>query len=99
MSRTLAAIEPDMLRNLALGVSVGSLVVAVVLMKVVSTIVGKAVSAVLLVAVALVGYSQREQISDCIDTVTEQANGAVPSVITCEFFGQEISVKVPLASK
>lgn len=99
MTPNLAAIDPDTLKNLALGLSAGSLVIAVIMMKVISSIVGKAVSTVILVAVALVGYSQREEITSCIDSVRSQANGAVPSEITCEFFGQEISVKVPTALK
>jgi hypothetical protein len=98
MFQNLAAIDAETLKTMALGLSAGSVVIAIIMLKVVTSIVGKAVSAVLLLAVALGGYSQREQISSCIDEVRSQTSMTVPSEITCEFFGQEISVKVPVAS-
>jgi hypothetical protein len=96
MYQNLAAIDADTLKNMALGLSVGSVVVAIVMLKIISSVVGKAVSTVLFLAVALAGYSQREQISSCIDEVKNQTSLTIPSQITCEFFGQEISVKVPV---
>jgi hypothetical protein len=96
MYQNLAAIDADTLKNMALGLSVGSVVVAIVMLKIISSVVGKAVSTVLFLAVALAGYSQREQISSCIDEVKNQTSLTIPSEITCEFFGQEISVKVPV---
>lgn len=98
MFQNFAAIDPDTLKNLALGVSGGSILVAIVLLKIVSSIVGKIVSSVILVAVALLGYSQREEISSCLREVTSQSSMTVPTEISCTFFGQQIDVKVPTAS-
>jgi hypothetical protein len=98
MFQNLAAIDAETLKTMALGLSAGSVVIAIIMLKVISSIVGKAISTVLLLAVALVGYSQREQISSCIDEVKTQSSMTVPTEITCEFFGQEISVKVPVPS-
>jgi hypothetical protein len=97
--QNLAAIDPETLKNIALGISGVSVVLAIVMMKVVSSIVGKAISAVLLLAVALVGYSQREEIVSCLDAVTSQTSLTVPTEISCTFFGQDVSVKVPMPSK
>lgn len=99
MFQNLAAIDPETLKNIALGVSGGSVLLAILMMKIVSSIVGKAISAVLLLAVALVGYSQREEIISCLDEVTSQTSMTVPQEISCTFFGQDISVKVPMPSK
>lgn len=91
-----AAMNPEMLKNVALGVSGASLLVALVLLKVVRSIVGKVVSTVLLVAIAFAGYSQRASIVDCVDRVkAEAATGSV----TCTFFGQDVTVKVPSPTK
>lgn len=98
MFQNLAAIDAETLKTMALGLSAGSVVIAIILLKVISSIVGKAISTVLLLAIALGGYSQREQISSCIDEVKTQTSMTAPAEITCEFFGQEISVKVPVAS-
>lgn len=98
MFQNFAAIDPDTLKNLALGVSGGSILVAIVLLKIVSSIVGKIVSSVILVAVALLGYSQREEISSCLKEVTSQSSMTVPTEISCTFFGQQIDVKVPTTS-
>ena len=98
MFQNLAAIDAETLKTMALGLSAGSIVIAIILMKVISSVVGKAVSTVILLAIALGGYSQREQITSCLDEVRSQTSMTVPTEITCVFFGQEISVKVPMPS-
>jgi len=100
MSTILAATDADTLKNAALGLSAGSLIVALVLMKVISGIVGKVVSSVVFVAIALVGYSQRAEITDCINSVkaastTAESQLEIPKTLSCKFFGQDITVNVP----
>lgn len=98
MFQNLAAIDAETLKTMALGLSAGSVVIAIILLKVISSVVGKAISTVLLLAIALSGFSQREQITSCIDDVRAQSSMTVPTEISCVFFGQEISVKVPVPS-
>jgi hypothetical protein len=100
MSTIIAATDPDTLKNAALGLSAGSLLIAIILMKVISGIIGKIVSTVIFVAIALVGYSQRAEITDCVNTVKAASTSAeseleIPKTLTCEFFGQEVTVNVP----
>jgi uncharacterized PurR-regulated membrane protein YhhQ (DUF165 family) len=99
MTMIFAALEPDTLKNLALGVSGASLLIAIVLMKVISSVVGKVVSTAVFVAIAFAGYSQRAEISDCVDKVKSQATSTASIDTTCTFFGQDVDVKVPLPSK
>lgn len=99
MSTIIAATDADTLKNAAMGLSAASLIVAVILLKVISGIVGRVISTVVLVAVALVGYSQRTEISDCVDKVKSEANLEMATSISCTFFGQDISVKVPQLTK
>ena len=99
MSMIFAATDPDTLKNLALGVSGGSLLLAIVLMKVISSVVGKIVSSAIFVAIALAGYSQRAEIADCVDKVKAQATSSAAVDTTCTFFGQDVTLKVPLPSK
>lgn len=99
MSTIFAATDADTLKNLALGLSGVSLLIAIVLMKVISSIVGKVVSAAVFVAIALAGYSQRAEISDCVDKVKSQATTSAQIDTSCTFFGQDVTVKVPLPSK
>ena len=99
MTMFFAAINPDTLKNLALGLSGGSLLVALVLMKVISSVVGKIVSTAVFVAIAFAGYSQRAEISDCVDKVKAQATSSAQVDTTCTFFGQDVTVKVPIPSK
>ena len=104
MSTIIAATDADTLKNAAMGLSAVSLIAAVVLMKVISGIVGRVISTVILVAVALVGYSQRSDISSCIDAVKQATESAesqlkMPEEITCKFFGQNVTVKVPQLTK
>ena len=104
MSTILAATDADTLKNAALGLSAGSLLVAVILLKVISGIVGRIVSTVVLVAIALVGYSQKEEINDCVNKVKAQSQSAGSALetaptIACTFFGQDITVKMPQLNK
>lgn len=99
MSMIFAAMNPDTLKNLALGVSGGAVLIAIILMKVVSSVVGKIVSTAVFVGIAFAGYSQRAQITDCVDKVKTQASTSASVDTTCTFFGQDINVKVPLPSK
>ncbi len=95
MFQNLAAVDPETLKNIALGVTGGSALLAVLMMKVISSIIGKAVTAVAFIALALLGYSQREEITSCVEQVTSQTSMTVPTEISCQFFGQDISVSVP----
>lgn len=98
MSLASTAINPDTLKNLALGVSGASLIFALVLFKIVRSIVGRVVSTVLLVAVAFAGWSQRASIADCVAKVKDGTSVASESV-TCTFFGRDVTVKVPSVTK
>ncbi len=75
------------------------MVVGLILMKVVSSIVGKIVSLVIFVAIALAGYSQRAQVIDCANAVKSQATTTASVNTTCTFFGQDIKVKVSQPSQ
>lgn len=94
-----ASTDIETLKNLALGLSGASIVVGLILMKVVSSIIGKIISLVIFVAIALAGYSQRAQVIDCANAVKAQATSAASFDTTCTFFGQDIKVTVPQPSQ
>lgn len=98
MSLIFAATDAETLKNAALGLSAVSLIAAIVVMKVISSIVGKVISAAIFVGIALAGYSQRAEISDCVDKVKSQATTSANIDTVCTFFGKDVTVKVPLPS-
>jgi hypothetical protein len=95
MNSLWASTDIETLKNLALGLSGASIIVGLILRKVVSSIIGKIVSLVIFVAIALAGYSQRAQVIDCANSVKAQATATASVDTTCTFFGQDIKVKVP----
>ena len=99
MNSLWASADIETLKNLALGLSGASIVIGLILMKVVSSIIGKIVSLVIFVAIALAGYSQRAQVIDCANSVKAQATATAAVDTTCTFFGQDIKVKVPQPSQ
>jgi hypothetical protein len=99
MTSLFAAIDAETLKNVALGLSVGSLVVGLIMMKVISSVVGKLVSMAFFAALALGVFSQRAEIVSCVDAVKSQATTLASVETKCTFFGQEVSVKVPLPTK
>ena len=98
MNSLWATTDIETLKNIALGLSGASIVVGLILMKVVSSIVGKIISLVIFVAIALAGYSQRVQVIDCANAVKAQATATASVETTCTFFGQNIKVTVPQPS-
>ena len=99
MSVISATTNVDTIKNIAMGVSAGSLVLGLIAMKVISNVVGKVVSLVIFVAIALAGYSQRASIVDCASKVQDQATATASVDTQCTFFGRTIDVKVPQPSK
>jgi len=99
MSLISASTNVDTIKNIALGLSAGSIVLALIAMKVISSVVGKIVSLVVFVAIALAGYSQRASIIDCASKVQVQATATASVNTQCTFFGRIIDVKVPQRSK
>jgi hypothetical protein len=99
MNSLWASTDIETLKNLALGLSGASIIIGLILMKVVSSIIGKIVSLVIFVAIALAGYSQRAQVIDCANSVKAQASATASVDTTCTFFGQDIKVKVPQPSQ
>ena len=97
MSTIIAATDPNTIQNAALGFSGAALLIAIVLMKVISSIIGKVVAAVVLVAVALVGYSQRSQITDCVNNLKNQA--VITEKDQCSFLGYKFTPELPNISK
>lgn len=91
--------DANTLQNIAMGLSGASLLVAIALLAVVKSIVGKVVSLVIFISIAAGGYTQRASISDCADKVKAQATSSGSVDTKCTFFGQEVTVKVPLPAK
>jgi hypothetical protein len=98
MNSLWASTDIETLKNLALGLSGASIIVGLILMKVVSSIIGKIISLVIFIAIALAGYSQRAQVIDCANSVKAQATATASVETTCTFFGQDIKVTVPQPS-
>jgi hypothetical protein len=99
MNSLWASTDIQTLKNLAMGLSGASIIIGLVLMKVVSSIVGKIISLIVFIAIALAGYSQRAQVIDCANSVKAQATATAAIDTTCTFFGQEIKVSVPQPSQ
>jgi hypothetical protein len=98
MNSLWSSADIETLKNIALGLSAASIVVGLILMKMVSSIIGKIISLVIFIAIALAGYSQRAQVIDCANSVKAQATATASVETTCTFFGQDIKVTVPQPS-
>lgn len=79
----------DAAKNIANGMSVGSIVIAVVAFWLVKNMVMRVVSVVLLLALGFGSYSQRANIVDCADKVRATAG---TQAVSCTFFGQSVEI-------
>jgi len=91
-----AAVTVDTVKNGALGLSGASVLIGLVMLKVMSSVIGKIVSLAFFLAIALAGYSQSAAITDCANAVKAQAQASATVNTTCTFFGQDITVRVPI---
>ncbi len=99
MHTLLAEVNTDLVKNLSLGVVGVSAVLALIVMKVVSSIVSKAILLVLLVALGIGAYSQRASINDCakrIEAVYEQGSPPAGTKAECTFLGKKVKVPVSI---
>lgn len=83
----------DFARNLSTGVSVGSVVFALLALRMLKSMVMRVLTAVVLLAVGLAFYFQRAELSDCAAKVEASASSGEAAV--CSFFGREITIDVP----
>lgn len=83
----------DFAKNLSTGVSVGSIVLALLALRLVKSIVMRVLTSVLILAVGLAFYFQRAELSDCAKKVEASASTGEKAV--CTFFGRDITIDVP----
>ncbi|MFM8602137.1 MAG: hypothetical protein ACKOFT_01455 [Actinomycetota bacterium] len=86
-------LDIDAAKNIASGMSVGSVVIAVAALWLVKNMVMRVLSVVLLLALGFGSYSQRANIVDCAEKVRATAG---TQAVSCTFFGQ--SVEIPTLS-
>lgn len=95
----------ETLKNVATGTSVGAVIIALIALKFIKSMVLRAITSIILIALGLAVYSQRSQLSDCVDKASarlEAAQGPTGSAspsqpLTCSFFGRDFTVKIPTA--
>ena len=92
-----SSIDPDALRNVALGLSGGSLLLALVALKVLKSMVMRVVGLVVFVALSLAMFAQRSELQSCVESAKNAASGltsnsATASQFNCTFLGFDVDV-------
>jgi hypothetical protein len=90
------AVELSTIRDVALAVAVGAVVLAIVFAVAIKWIVGKLVTVAVLVALAAVVWWQRESLLDCADDVRATLAAGATNSTTCTFLGRDVTVDSPL---
>ena len=93
---TVPGIELSTVRDVALAIVVGAIVLAVVFAIVIKWIVGKVVAGGVLVLIAGLVWWQRDSLQDCADQVQDTLAAGARNATTCTFFGREVTVDSPL---
>lgn len=94
MEHLAITLDIDAAKNIASGMSIGSVVIAVAALWLVKNMVMRVLSVVLLLALGFGSYSQRANIVDCAEKVRATAG---TQAVSCTFFGQ--SVEIPSVSE
>ena len=96
----MTAVTVETMKTVAIVAVVVLVLLAVLVAKVMASITQKIIGTAILAALAVAVWSQRASISDCADSVKEQAETAaeardLPDGATCTFFGYELTVDLP----
>ncbi len=89
------ALTVEMAKNLSIGVLVGLLLIGYLAVKITKSVTQKAVTMLIVLGVGLGVWTQRANVSECAEKVTNQAAaGSLPST-SCRFFGSDVDISVP----
>lgn len=92
----MVAVEFSTVRDVALAIVVGAVVLAVVFAIVIKWIVGKLLTVGVLVALAAVVWWQRDSLQDCAGDVRQTLAAGATNSTTCTFLGRDVTVESPL---
>ena len=91
----LLALDAETAKSASL-VAVGSSIFALLLvLKFAKSVVTKLILMIVLAAVGVVAFSQRESLTACINKVKAQEQAGLTIDATCEFFGREVTLSIP----
>lgn len=77
-------------------VAVGSSIFALLLvLKFVKSVITKLLLMILLVAIGVLAFDQREALTTCINKLKAQELAGLTIDTTCEFFGREVTISLP----
>jgi hypothetical protein len=89
-------VDLETVRNVALAVIAGSVVLAIVLALVLKAIVSKVVTVAVLAVFAAVVWHQRSALEDCAQRVGQALAPGAQDATMCTFFGRDVTVDSPL---
>ena len=91
----LFALDAETAKSASL-VAVGSSIFALLLvLKFAKSVVTKLLLIIVLAAVGVAAFSQRESLTACINKVKAQEQAGLAIDTTCEFFGREVALSLP----
>ncbi len=82
-------------RDVALAIVTGAVVLAVVFAVVIRWVVGKLVTVLVLGSLAAVVWWQRETLQECAGDVGQTLAAGASDATTCTFFGRDVTVPSP----
>ncbi|MDQ1423048.1 MAG: hypothetical protein QOD72_546 [Acidimicrobiaceae bacterium] len=89
------ALTTDNIKVIALVAIVAFVVIGVVSSLVIKAIAGRLIALLLMVALAVLVWTQRSSISTCTKTAKQNYATGKAGKTTCSFFGREVDVDLP----
>lgn len=73
----------------------GSIIALLLVLKFVNSVITKLLLIILLAAIGVLAFNQREALTECINKVKAQEQAGLAIDTTCEFFGREVTISFP----
>jgi high-affinity Fe2+/Pb2+ permease len=86
------ALTVDAAKNVAVAVTIGFVILALVAASAIKNVTYKIISVLLMAGLALGVWTQRSNLQDCAHSVKDKSAQGDFSSTTCEFFGSDVRV-------
>ena len=91
----LFTLEAESAKTFLLSATGGSIFLLLIVLKVAKSLVTKLILSILFIGIGTLAFTQRDNLSACVEKVSAQVQAGQTLDSTCSFLGQDVQVSLP----
>lgn len=88
-------VEAESARTFLLSTTGGSILLLLIVLKFAKSLVSKLILSIFFIGIGTLAFTQRDDLTACIEQVSAQIQAGQAMASTCSFLGQEVKVSLP----